>query len=106
MGAGLQECPGHDRTSVGGLGYRMMLKYHASDKLRGGVCWPEGEMHIWGLRGIIGRVTAGIVTGAYHASFWPDRVVQTSTINGMRAALVSGFSKHGSCCEWMRWEVE
>lgn len=59
----------------------MMLKYHESDKLRGGVCWPEVKVHIWGSRAIIDRVTAGMLSGQYHFSFWPERVVQISAVN-------------------------
>ena len=47
-----------------------------------------------------------MVTGQYHVSFWPNRVVQTSAVNGMRAAFVSRFSSRGLCCKWVRWEVE
>ena len=84
----------------------MMMKYYASDELRGGLCWPEGKVHSWGVEGTIDRVAAGMVTGQYHISFWPDRVVQTSAVNGMRETLVSGFIRRGLCCKWVRWEME
>ena len=83
-----------------------MLVYCGSEDLHIGVCWPGGGVHQWVVGVVLERVSAGMSDGQYHMSVWPDRVVPTGGIPGMREALGIGFQRRGLCCEWIRWEVD